>query len=91
VTTEPGFPRVLDDVTVRLVASEVLILAVAALALHQWWIYAVLAVDFILQTTLGPRASPLAQRPTIRCPRVSARKRPTAGVTKRLPQESAPH
>ena len=52
------FPLVVDDVTVRRIASVVLILAVAAPALHQWWIYTALAVDFILRTTSGPRASP---------------------------------
>ena len=51
-------PPVVDDVTVPLIAFVVLILAVAALALHQWWIYAVLAVDFILGRRCGPRASP---------------------------------
>jgi len=85
MTAEPRFPRVVDDVSVRLIASVVLILAVAALALHQWWIYALLAVDFILRTTLGPKASPVAlgvQR-FVR-PRVSAAKRPTPGPPKRF-------
>ena len=44
-----------------------------------------LAVDFILRTTFGPRASPVAlgvQR-FVR-PRVSALKRPTAGPPKRF-------
>jgi hypothetical protein len=85
MTAEPRFPRVVDDVTVRLIASAVLVLALAALALHQWWIYAVLAVDFILRTTFGPRASPVARgvQRFVR-PRVSAHKRPTAGPPKRF-------
>jgi hypothetical protein len=85
VSAQPRFPRVVDDVTVRLIATVVLILAVAALGLHQWWIYAVLAVDFILRTTSGPRTSPVAlgvQR-FVR-PRVSALRRPTAGAPKRF-------
>jgi hypothetical protein len=85
VTTQPRFPRVVDDVTVRLIATVVLVLAIAALALHQWWIYAVLAVDFFLRTTFGPSASPVAlgvQR-FVR-PRVSALRRPTAGPPKRF-------
>jgi len=36
----PRFPRVVDDVNVRLIAAVVLVLAVTALALNQWWIYA---------------------------------------------------
>jgi Fe2+ transport system protein B len=85
MSAQPRFPRVVDDVTVRLIATVVLVLAVAALALHQWWIYAVLAVDFILRTTFGPKTSPVAlgvQR-FVR-PRVSALKRPTAGPPKRF-------
>ena len=57
----PRFPRVVDDVTVRLIAAVVLVLAVLALVTHQWWIYAVLALDFTLRAALGPRVSPLAQ------------------------------
>ena len=85
MTAEPRFPRVVDDVTVRLIASVVLVLAVAALALHQWWVYALLALDFTLRTAFGPKASPIAlgvQR-FVR-PRVSAAKRPTAGPPKRF-------
>ena len=80
-----------DDLTVRLIASVMLILAVAALALHQWWIYAVLAVDFNLGTPPDPGpalartvqdwfvlgSARLNDQPP-RCP---------SG----LPQESAPH
>lgn len=85
MTTKPRFPRVVDDITVRLIAFVVLVLAIAALALHQWWIYAVLAVDFLLRTTFGPKASPVARgvQRFVR-PRVSALKRPTAGPPKRF-------
>lgn len=85
MTTKPRFPRVVDDVTVRLIAAFVLVLAIAALALHQWWIYAVLALDFTLRTALGPGASPIARvvHGFVR-PRVRAVKRPTAGPPKRF-------
>ena len=81
----PRFPPVVDDVTVRLIAAVVLVLALAALSLHQWWIYAVLALDFTLRTAFGPKASPLAQgvqrfvRPRVKAPAV-----PTAGPPKRF-------
>ena len=83
--TAPRFPRVVDDVTVRLIAAVVLVLAITALALHQWWIYAVLAVDFSLRVAFGPQASPLAQavQRLVR-PRVTAAKRPVAGPPKRF-------
>jgi hypothetical protein len=85
MSADPRFPRVVDDVTVRLIAAVVLVLAMAALALHQWWIYAVLAVDFILRTAFGPKASPIARlvQRFVR-PRVRALKRPTAGPPKRF-------
>jgi hypothetical protein len=85
MTSEPRFPRVVDDVTIRLVAGVVMVLALVALNLQQWWIYAVLAVDFTLRTVLGPKASPLAIavqrliRPAVRLPR-----KPTAGPPKRF-------
>src|SRR6476469_6097714 len=74
---QPRFPRV--------VAGVVLWLAVVALAAHQWWLYAVLAVDFILRAALGPQASPVARfvQAVVR-PRVRAAKRPTAGPPKRF-------
>jgi hypothetical protein len=85
MTTEPRFPRVVDDVTVRLIAAVVLVLALVALDLRQWWVYAVLALDFTLRTVFGPKVSPLALvvqrfiRPAVKAPR-----RPTAGAPKRF-------
>jgi hypothetical protein len=85
MTSEPRFPRVVDDVTIRLIAGVVMVLALVALNLQQWWIYAVLAVDFTLRTVLGPKASPLAIavqrfiRPAVRLPR-----KPAAGPPKRF-------
>ncbi|GAA5018898.1 DUF4395 domain-containing protein [Terrabacter aeriphilus] len=79
------FPAVVDDVTVRLVAAVVLAVGVVALATSQWWLYAVLAVDFTLRASLGPSASPVARlvQRWIR-PAVSAAARPTAGPPKRF-------
>jgi hypothetical protein len=79
------FPAVVDDVTVRLVAAVVLVVGAVALSTQQWWLYAVLAVDFTLRAALGPQASPAAQlvRRWIR-PAVRAAKQPTAGTPKRF-------
>lgn len=79
------FPTVVDDVTVRLIAAVVLVIGVLALGLQQWWLYAVLAVDFVLRAALGPRASPIAVAVNrwVR-PRVPTAKRPTAGPPKRF-------
>ena len=85
MTTEPRFPRVVDDVTVRLIAGVVLLLALVAITFQQWWIYPVLAIDFTLRAALGPKASPLALvvQHLIR-PRLSTPKQPTAGPPKRF-------
>ena len=79
------FPSIVDDVTVRLVAGVVLVLGVTALAAHQWWLYAVLAVDFVLRSGWGPGASPIARLvQTVIRPRVPAAPRYTAGPPKRF-------
>ena len=79
------FPAVVDEITVRLIADVVLGIGVVALATQQWWLYAVLAVDFSLRAALGPRVSPIARlvQRWIR-PAVPAAKRPTAGPPKRF-------
>jgi hypothetical protein len=79
------FPRVLDDVTVRLVAAIVLVVASLALLTGAAWLYAVLAADFALRTAFGPKASPFAQVASrwLR-PLVKAAPRPTAGPPKRF-------
>jgi hypothetical protein len=85
MTSEPRYPRVVDDVTVRLIAAVVLVLALVAIDLHQWWIYPLLAVDFTLRAAFGPRFSPLAQG-VVRFvrPRISTPPRPTPGPPKRF-------
>lgn len=79
------FPETADDVTVRLIAALVLVIAVVTLASQAWWLYAVLAVDFFLRAVLGPRASPLARLVTgVIRPRVALEPRPTAVAPKRF-------
>ena len=79
------FPSLVDDVTVRLIAGVVLALGLVALAAHQWWLYAVLAVDYTLRAGLGPQASPIARlvQRQLR-PRLGAAPRYTAGPPKRF-------
>lgn len=79
------FPRVVDEVSIRVVATLVLLVAILALASGQAWLYAVLAVDFALRVAYGPRFSPLAHLTlgVIR-PRITAAPRNTAGPPKRF-------
>ncbi len=78
------FPRTVDDVTVRVIAAEVLLIAVLAIATGQAWLYAVLAVDFVLRSVIGPPASPFARLASVIRPQVHARPRPTPGPPKRF-------
>lgn len=79
------FPAIVDEVTVRLIAAAVLVLGVLALLTQQWWIYAVLALDFTLRAAIGPQVSPIARavQAWVR-PRVTVPRRPTAGTPKRF-------
>jgi hypothetical protein len=79
------FPNIVDDVTVRLIAAVILVVGTVALVTQQWWLYAVLAVDFVLRTGWGPSASPVARfvGRFVR-PRVAAAPRYTAGPPKRF-------
>jgi len=78
------FPSIVDDVSVRLIAAVVLLLGTVALAAHQWWLYAVLALDFILRAGWGPSASPFARLVQRVRPRVGAAPRYTPGPPKRF-------
>ncbi len=80
-----GFPLVVDEVTVRVIAVCVLVVGVAALLTGAWWLYAALAVDFVLRCGLGPRYSPLAQLASrVIRPRLALHPRPTPGTPKRF-------
>jgi hypothetical protein len=79
------FPRTVDDVTVRVIAAEVLAVGVVALATRQPWLYGLLAVDFVLRTLFGPALSPLARVAAVAIrPRLAAAPRPTPGPPKRF-------
>jgi len=78
------FPNIVDDVSVRLIAGAVLLLGTVALAAHQWWLYAVLAVDFVLRAGWGPSASPLARLVKRARPLVKVSPQYTAGPPKRF-------
>ncbi|KQX65780.1 DUF4395 domain-containing protein [Angustibacter sp. Root456] len=79
------FPRTVDDVTVRLIAGEVLVLSVLALVTGQAWVLALLAADFTVRAAFGPVLSPLARLAAVVLrPRIPAAPRPTPGPPKRF-------
>lgn len=81
----PRIPTLVDEINVRLIAGAVLVVGIIALATQQWWLYALLAVDFVIRAVAGPRHSPLARAVSrwIR-PHVRLASRPTAFVPKRF-------
>ena len=54
-----SFPDPVNEVSARLVAGGVVLMAVPALALHQPWLLIILAVGFLARVLTGPKLSPL--------------------------------
>ena len=82
-----AFPNPVDEVSARLVAGGVVVLALLVLALQAPWLLAVIAVGFVLRVAAGPRLSPLALLMTkVVRPRVPVAERPTPGPPKRFAQ-----
>ena len=82
-----GFPRIVDEVSARLVAAVVAVLALVALLTGTAWLIAVLAAGFVLRVLAGPRLSPLALLVTkVVRPRLPLAERPTPGPPKRFAQ-----
>lgn len=78
-------PTTVDEVAVRTVATIVGLIALTTLLTQQWWLLGILAVDFTLRSTLGPKASPIARLVcgVIR-QHIPAAPRPTAWAPKRF-------
>ncbi len=85
VTAPTRYPAVVDAVTVRLVAGTVLLVASVAVLSRQWWLFAILAADFVPRTLYGPKLSFIAQAILVWVrPRVAAPPQPTSGAPKRF-------
>src|SRR6476646_9361810 len=56
-----SFPNPVNEVSARLVAGGVVVMALAALALHQHWLLIPLAYGFVARVLTGPTLSPLGQ------------------------------
>ncbi len=81
------FPNPVNEVSARLVAGGTALLGLACLVLGQPWIAALLAVEFVLRVSFGPRVDPLARLVTrVIVPRLGWPERPTAGPPKRFAQ-----
>lgn len=82
-----SFPNPVDQVSARLVASGVVVMAVALLVTRQWWILVPLTFGFVARVSSGPRWSPLGLLVTrVIRPRVHVEPRLVPGPPKRFAQ-----
>ena len=82
-----GFPDPVDEVSARLVATGVVLLTAATIALDQPWIILLLAYGFVARVATGPRLSPLGLLVTrVVRPRLPVEPRLIPGPPKRFAQ-----
>jgi hypothetical protein len=82
-----GFPNPVNEVSARLVAGGVVLLAAATIALDQPWLLAVIAYGFVARVLAGPRLSPLGLLVTrVVTPRLRVPAKLVPGPPKRFAQ-----
>lgn len=82
-----GFPDPVNEVSARLVAGGVVIMAVAAIVLDWKWITVLLAYGFVARVLTGPKASPLGLLVTkVITPRLPVEAKLVPGPPKRFAQ-----
>lgn len=82
-----SFPDPVNEVSARLVAGAVVVMAIATIVLDQPWITLVLAYGFVARVLTGPTLSPLGQVVTrLVTPRLGLAPRPVPGPPKRFAQ-----
>jgi hypothetical protein len=82
-----SFPDPVNEVSARLVAGGVVVIALLILVLDQWWLSPLLAYGFVARVLSGPTLSPLGQLVTrVITPRLRIPARPVPGPPKRFAQ-----
>jgi hypothetical protein len=82
-----SFPNPVNEVSARLVAGGVVIMALATIIFDQPWLTVVLAYGFLARVLTGPKLSPLGQLVTrVVTPRLGAPEKLVAGPPKRFAQ-----
>ncbi len=82
-----GFPNPVDEISARLVAGGVVLLALLALATRNPVVLALLAFGFVARVLTGPKLSPLGRLVTqVVRPRLAVRPKLVAGPPKRFAQ-----
>jgi len=81
------FPDPVNEVSARLVATGVVVMAACAIAFDQPWLLVVIAYGFVARVLTGPTLSPLGQLVTrVVTPRLPVAPRPVPGPPKRFAQ-----
>jgi hypothetical protein len=82
-----GFPNPVNEVSARLVATGVVVMAVALLATQWWWLLVPLTYGFLARVLTGPKLSPLGRLVTqVVTPRLRVEARMVPGPPKRFAQ-----
>src|SRR5687768_13699319 len=82
-----SFPNPVNEVSARLVAGGVVLMAVATIVLDQPWLTLVIAYGFVARVLTGPKLSPLGQLVTrVITPQLPVRPKLVAGPPKRFAQ-----
>jgi hypothetical protein len=91
-SSDPGwrlfsFPDPVNEVSARLVATGVVLMALTVILFSQRWVTIVLAYGFVARVLTGPKLSPLGQLVTrVLTPRLPFRARYVPGPPKRFAQ-----
>lgn len=81
------FPNPVNEISARVVAGGVLVLALLTLATRRPWLLVPLAYGFVARALTGPTLSPLGQLSTrVITPRLPVSPKPVAGPPKRFAQ-----
>ncbi|MGQ0804550.1 MAG: DUF4395 domain-containing protein, partial [Actinomycetota bacterium] len=82
-----SFPNPVNEVSARLVAGFVVVIALTALVFDQLWLLLPLAYGFVARVLTGPTLSPLGQLVTrVITPRLGVKPKFVAGPPKRFAQ-----
>jgi hypothetical protein len=82
-----SFPNPVNEVSARLVAGGVVLMALTAIAFDQPWLTAVIAYGFVARVLTGPKLSPLGQLATrVVTPRLGVPPKLVPGPPKRFAQ-----
>ena len=82
-----AFPNPVNDYAARTTAGLVIVLAIAAIVVNQWWLYAILALGFALRVAGGPRYSPFGRLAVhVIVPNVVKKEKIVPGPPKRFAQ-----